>query len=252
MMSLTSATPLLLAPSISRTSRELPRAISRQAAHSPQGRTVGPLAQLRAFARIRAVVVLPTPRTPANRNAWAMRFCWIAWVRVRVTVPCPTRSSKTLGRYLSASTSYVIVVVLESRGPGCPRHNRDSAYRCSLPGLTGFVDSTRTGPEPRDTNLILARLLGSLVPLAPLAILFALCSCGGGGGIRTHGTVAGTLAFRASQISRSCTPPRSKALDYTARLFQARQDGYRGRARTANAVAASLVGVWDCDTMNGP
>ena len=59
MMSRTSSTPLLLAPSISRTSSELPRAISRQAGHSPQGRTVGPLAQFRAFARIRAVVVFP-------------------------------------------------------------------------------------------------------------------------------------------------------------------------------------------------
>ena len=47
---------------------------------------MGPLAQLSAFARILAVVVLPTPRTPENRNAWATRFCWIAWVSVRVTV----------------------------------------------------------------------------------------------------------------------------------------------------------------------
>ena len=30
---------------------------------------------------------------------------------------------------------------------------------------------------------------------------------GGGGGIRTHGTVAGTPAFRAGQFSHSCTPP---------------------------------------------
>ena len=31
----------------------------------------------------------------------------------------------------------------------------------------------------------------------------------GGGGIRTHGTVAGTPAFRAGQFSHSCTPPDS-------------------------------------------
>ena len=31
----------------------------------------------------------------------------------------------------------------------------------------------------------------------------------GGGGIRTHGTVAGTPAFRAGQFSHSCTPPGS-------------------------------------------
>ena len=42
-------------------------AISRQESHSPQGVTVGPWTQLSALARMRAVVVLPTPRAPENR-----------------------------------------------------------------------------------------------------------------------------------------------------------------------------------------
>ena len=46
-----------------------------QDAHSPQGSAVGssPFEQLRALARMRAVVVLPTPRAPESRNAWPMR-----------------------------------------------------------------------------------------------------------------------------------------------------------------------------------
>jgi len=41
---------LLLAPSISITSRLLPAAISRQLSHSPHGVTVGPFTQLSDFA----------------------------------------------------------------------------------------------------------------------------------------------------------------------------------------------------------
>ena len=86
MTSRTCSTPLLEAPSISRTSRLVLEAISTQAGHSPQGVTVGPLAQLSALARIRAVEVLPTPRTPEKRKAWAVRSCSIEFRNVRVTV----------------------------------------------------------------------------------------------------------------------------------------------------------------------
>ena len=65
--------PVLLAASISSTSRSRPWAISTQASHSPQGSGVGPLMQLSARARMRAVVVLPTPRAPAKTNACASR-----------------------------------------------------------------------------------------------------------------------------------------------------------------------------------
>ena len=36
----------------------------------------------------------------------------------------------------------------------------------------------------------------------------ALAKCGGGGGIRTHGTLAGTHAFQACTLGRYVTPPR--------------------------------------------
>ena len=62
-----SATLLLDAPSISRTSIEFPNFISWQKSHSSQGSGIGPFAQLIAFARIRAVVVFPTPRVPENK-----------------------------------------------------------------------------------------------------------------------------------------------------------------------------------------
>ena len=56
-----------------------------QASHSPQGSGVGPFTQFSARARIRAVVVLPTPRGPANTNACAMRPLASALRSVRVT-----------------------------------------------------------------------------------------------------------------------------------------------------------------------
>ena len=44
-----------------------PVASSRHESHLPQGSSTGPSAQLRARARIRALVVLPQPRGPENR-----------------------------------------------------------------------------------------------------------------------------------------------------------------------------------------
>ena len=49
------------------------------------GTVPGGLMQFRALARMRALVVLPTPRTPVNRNAWATRSDSIALPKVRVT-----------------------------------------------------------------------------------------------------------------------------------------------------------------------
>ena len=59
--------PRFEAPSISMTSSERPAAMSVQQSHTPQGVVVGPFAQLRDFARMRALVVFPTPRGPVNR-----------------------------------------------------------------------------------------------------------------------------------------------------------------------------------------
>ena len=54
--------PVCVAASISRTSMSRPSAISTHASHSPHGSGVGPFTQFSARARMRAVVVLPTPR----------------------------------------------------------------------------------------------------------------------------------------------------------------------------------------------
>ncbi len=62
----TVSTWVCVAASISTTSMSRPSAISVHASHCPHGSTVGPLTQLRALARMRAVVVLPTPLGPAK------------------------------------------------------------------------------------------------------------------------------------------------------------------------------------------
>ena len=63
------STPPWLAASISITSREPApsRARSRQLSQRPHGVAVGPSAQLRQRARMRAEVVLPQPRGPEKR-----------------------------------------------------------------------------------------------------------------------------------------------------------------------------------------
>ena len=55
-------------------------------------------------ARMRAVVVLPQPRGPANTNACAMRPLAMALRSVRVTGCWPTTSSNRCGRHLRART----------------------------------------------------------------------------------------------------------------------------------------------------
>ena len=102
----TLSTWVWVAASISRTSMSRPSAISTHASHVPQGSGVGPGddRQLSARARMRAEVVFPTPRGPANTNACATRPPVIAFCSVRVTPPCPTTSSKRWGRHLRART----------------------------------------------------------------------------------------------------------------------------------------------------
>ncbi len=81
-----------------------PAAISRHASHTPHGSGVGPFSQFSPRARMRALVVFPTPRGPAKTNAWAIRPLPIAFLSVVVTPPCPTTSSKCWGRHLRART----------------------------------------------------------------------------------------------------------------------------------------------------
>src|SRR3972149_2398877 len=149
------STWVLEAASTSRQSRERPAAISAHGWQVPQGVGVGPWAQLRALARMRAVVVLPTPRGPAKRKAWATRSVAMAFLRVSVTFRWPTTWSKTCGRHRRAMTWYAIAP-LEDWGVRAPEGPRDSdrvasrhgplaAYRCFLPGLAGCPRVTRAG-----------------------------------------------------------------------------------------------------------
>ena len=80
-----SLTEVFEAPSISMTSRALPRDISLQAEHMPQGVGVGPSSQLTARARILAAEVFPTPRGPENRYAWAILPAFIEFFIVDTT-----------------------------------------------------------------------------------------------------------------------------------------------------------------------
>src|SRR5271169_3133850 len=146
--------PRFDAASISSTSSEVPAEISRHESHVPSGSAVGPFTQFKALARIRALVVLPTPRTPEKMYACATRFELIAFASVRVTCCCPTISLNVCGRYFRAITLYVMECVVRStrsaatRGTsGTPRHTRLTRYRCSLPGLAGFAGNRCTEPE---------------------------------------------------------------------------------------------------------
>ena len=76
MISRMSSTPVRLAASISITSICRSSVIARQLSQTPQGLTVGPPVpsepiQFNPLAMIRAVVVLPTPRTPVSTKACA-------------------------------------------------------------------------------------------------------------------------------------------------------------------------------------
>ncbi len=111
MISRTSSTPVREAASISITSGCRSARIAVQFAHTPHGSAVGPPVpsgptQHRQRAMIRAVVVLPTPRTPVSMNACATRPSANARRRMRTAASCPIRSSKPAGRYLRASTRY--------------------------------------------------------------------------------------------------------------------------------------------------
>src|SRR6204780_4956116 len=105
--------PRFDAASISSTSSDVPAEISRHESQLPSGSAVGPFTQFKAFARIRALVVFPTPRTPEKMYACATRFDWIAFASVRVTCCCPTISLNVFGRYFRAITLYVIESVCD-------------------------------------------------------------------------------------------------------------------------------------------
>src|SRR6202050_2060561 len=100
--------PRFDAATISDTFSDVRAATPRHDSQVPPGSAVGPFTQSKAFARIRALVVFPTPRTPEKMYACATRFEVIAFASVRVTCCCPTISLNVCGRYFRAITFYVM------------------------------------------------------------------------------------------------------------------------------------------------
>ena len=76
------------------------------------------LSQLMVFARIRAQVVLPTPRGPQNKKACARWLLLIAFFSVVVMCSCPTTVSNVWGRYFLAETTN-FSMINGSFGAGC-------------------------------------------------------------------------------------------------------------------------------------
>src|ERR1700694_3815059 len=71
--------------------------------------------QLIVLARMRAQVVLPTPRGPQNRKAWASWWFLMAFFRVVVMCSCPTTVSKACGLYFRAETINFSITRLQAK-----------------------------------------------------------------------------------------------------------------------------------------
>src|SRR4051812_25706764 len=111
MISRMSSIPVWLAASISITSMCRPSEIALHGSQTLHGVMVGPPCpsgpmQFSALAISRAVEVLPTPRTPVSRKAWAMRPRSMALASVFTIASWPISSAKVCGRYLRARTRY--------------------------------------------------------------------------------------------------------------------------------------------------
>jgi hypothetical protein len=68
------------------------------------------LVLLIVLARIRAQVVLPTPRGPQNKNACANWLFLMAFLSVVVICDCPTTVLKFCGLYLRAETMNLLSI----------------------------------------------------------------------------------------------------------------------------------------------
>ena len=95
--------PVCEAASISITSSARSSSIAVQLEQTPQGSGVGPPwpsgpVQFRPRAMIRAVVVLPTPRMPESRKAWATRPEAKAFLSVRTSASWPISADSRVGR----------------------------------------------------------------------------------------------------------------------------------------------------------
>ncbi len=104
----TFSTCVCVAASISRTSTSRPSAISVHASQVPHGSAVGPFTQLSARARMRAVVVFPTPRGPAKMKDCASLPLLMAFFRVSMVPRWPMTSSNFCGRHFRANARWDI------------------------------------------------------------------------------------------------------------------------------------------------
>src|SRR5688572_19225009 len=183
-----SSTSPWLAASISITSSARPSRMETQAPQASHGSPSAPRAvQLMALARMRAVDVLPVPRGPTNRYAWASRSPVTARRSVVKIGSWPTSSPKRCARkrryrarlFVVGRSSGTVSIGWAAgmtrptvhrlggergRAPGVvqhqlaftqasgssqvvPRHPKAIAYRCFLPDLTGFTDLRCAGPD---------------------------------------------------------------------------------------------------------
>ena len=99
-----SSMPRFDAPSISSTTIERPSSISRATGSFKSKSGFGPPVAFKAFAKIRATEVLPTPRDPEKIKLCGMRPEDNAFLSVVSVACCPTTSSNDCGRYLRAKT----------------------------------------------------------------------------------------------------------------------------------------------------
>ena len=146
-----SSTLLLLAASSSKMLSEWPSSKVLQGAHWPQATRSSPrFSQLMVRARMRAQVVLPTPRGPVKRKAEAKCLLRMAFLSVSVTASWPTTVSKVAGRYLRALTTKFSILTRRSLGEGVKgaedrRGLGPDPVRISTPVESGFGHSV-AGP----------------------------------------------------------------------------------------------------------
>src|ERR1700732_324806 len=132
--------------------------MARHGSHTPHGAIVGPPVppgptQLSARARMRAVVVLPTPRTPVRMKACAIRPVAIAFDRVRTIASCPISSAKVEGQYLRARTRYaaaesLIIETVSRQGRPDERPRSGLVTAASLPTRPGWRGPCRPPAAP--------------------------------------------------------------------------------------------------------
>ena len=118
--------------------------------------------------------------------------------------PTPVTNGRTHGSECCLSSSNRHRITLPTGHPHFHKKNssnRESRRDLRFPARSAgrFADGALDYIEPRRRNA-----LRNKRPRQRTA------RPSGGGGIRTHGTVAGTPAFRAGQFSHSCTPPGSR------------------------------------------